>query len=295
MPTERTNMTSELNAAEAANTAYRIRTTTDGVTFRDASVPDPIPLGRQILMAAGVRDIENNILYAILPNGEFEDVRLDETYDLRAKGTEVFAYFESDRAFNFTIEQRQMSWGRNLISGKAVRNLAGVDERYTIYLEVRGGHDRPIGDTDLVDLSGKGIERFITVIRETTEGLGALPSADRQFIEDHGLIYEIIGDAGSTGVVIKNFPLPPGKFDRDVVDVMIQLPAGYPDASVDMFFTLPWIKLKATGQYANCADQPHAFASQIWQRWSRHAEWRAGIDGIRTMVARAELAFAKAA
>lgn len=288
-------MTSELNAAEAANTAYRIRTTTDGVTFRDASVPDPIPLGRQILMAAGVRDIENNILYAILPNGEFEDVRLDETYDLRAKGTEVFAYFESDRAFNFTIEQRQMSWGRNLISGKAVRNLAGVDERYTIYLEVRGGHDRPIGDTDLVDLSGKGIERFITVIRETTEGLGALPSADRQFIEDHGLIYEIIGDAGSTGVVIKNFPLPPGKFDRDVVDVMIQLPAGYPDASVDMFFTLPWIKLKATGQYANCADQPHAFASQIWQRWSRHAEWRAGIDGIRTMVARAELAFAKAA
>ncbi|QQR39013.1 multiubiquitin domain-containing protein [Devosia rhizoryzae] len=288
-------MTSELNAAEAANTAYRIRTTTDGVTFKDASVPDPIPLGRQILMAAGVRDIENNILYAILPNGEFEDVRLDETYDLRAKGTEVFAYFESDRAFNFTIEQRQMSWGRNLISGKAVRNLAGVDERYTIYLEVRGGHDRPIGDTDLVDLSGKGIERFITVIRETTEGLGALPSADRQFIEDHGLTCEMIADAGSTGVVIKNFPLPPGKFDRDVVDVMIQLPAGYPDASVDMFFTMPWIKLKATGRYANCADQPHLFGGQNWQRWSRHAEWRAGIDGIRTMVARAELAFAKAA
>ena len=288
-------MSTENRAADAVNTAYRVRFTTDGVNFHNASVADPIPVGRQILAAAGVRDVENYSLFAILPNGEFEDVRLDETFDLRAKGTEVFAYFETDRSFNFTIEQRQMSWGKNLISGKALRNLAGVDERYTIYLEVRGGHDRPIGDTDLVDLSGKGIERFITVIRETTEGLVALPSADRQFLEDNGLTYEIIGEAESSGVVIKNFPLPPGKFDHDTVDIMIQLPSGYPDASVDMFFTMPWIKLKASGRYANCADVSHHFADQNWQRWSRHADWRAGIDGVRTMVARAELAFAKAA
>lgn len=155
--------------------------------------------------------------------------------------------------------------------------------------------DRPIADTDLVDLSGKGIERFITVIRETTEGLVALPSADRRYLEDHGLTYEIVGEAGSSGVVIKNFPLPPGKFDRETVDVMIQLPAGYPDASVDMFYTAPWIKLKASGRYANCANVAHQFAGTNWQRWSRHAAWRAGIDGIRTMVARAELAFQKAA
>ncbi|TIQ24626.1 multiubiquitin domain-containing protein, partial [Mesorhizobium sp.] len=193
------------------------------------------------------------------------------------------------------IEERQMSWGKSLISGKALRSLAGVDERYTIYLEVRGGHDRPIADTDLVDLSGQGIERFITVIRETTEGLVALPSADRRFLEDNGLNYEIIGEAGSGGVVIKNFPLPPGKFDREAVDIMIQLPAGYPDASVDMFYTSPWIKLKSTGGYAKCADVAHQFAGTNWQRWSRHADWRAGIDGVRTMVARAELAFRKAA
>lgn len=281
-------------AAVAANTAYRVRLTNDGVVFKDASVADPLPIGRQILNAAGIRNIENYTLFAILANGEFEDIRLDETFDLRGKGAELFAYFESDRSFNFTIENRQMSWGKSLISGKALRNFAGVDDRYTIYLEVRGGHDRPIADTDLVDLSGKGIERFITVIRETTEGLGALPSADRQFIEDHSLAYEIIGDATSSGIVIKNFPLPPGKFDLETVDVMIQLPAGYPDASVDMFYTLPWIKLQATGKYANCADVSHQFAGQNWQRWSRHADWRAGIDGIRTMVARAEFAFAKA-
>ncbi|OYR26083.1 hypothetical protein CEV33_4587, partial [Brucella grignonensis] len=61
-------------AAIAANTAYRVRFTNDGVTFKDASVADPIPVGGQILNAAGIRDIENYTLFAILPNGEFEDV-----------------------------------------------------------------------------------------------------------------------------------------------------------------------------------------------------------------------------
>jgi len=287
-------MTTENHAADAAHTTQRVRFTKDGVNYHDGSVADPIPVGRQILAAAGIRDVENYSLFAILPNGEFEDVRLDETFDLRGKCADVFAYFETDRSFNFTIEERQMSWGKSLISGKAVRNLAGVDERYTIYLEVRGGHDRPIADADLVDLSGKGIERFITVIRETTEGLIALPSSDRRFLDDNGLTYEIIGEAGSSGVVIKDFPLPQGKFDRDTVDIMIQLPAGYPDASVDMFYTSPWIKLKASDRYANCADAAHQFAGTNWQRWSRHAVWRAGIDGIRTVVARAKLAFQKA-
>lgn len=282
------------NAAGSANKPFHIRFTTDGVAYRDASIDDPIPVGSQLLAVAGVRDVENYSLFAILPNGEFEDIRLDETFDLRAKGAETFAYFESDRSFNFTIENRQMSWGKNLISGKALRNLAGVDARYSIYLEVRGGHDRLIEAYDLVDLAGKGIERFITVISETTEGLEALPSADRRFLEAHGLTYEIVNEAGVGAVVIKDFALPPGKFDQDKVDVMIQLPAGYPDASVDMFYTLPWIRLKATNSYAACADVPQIFAGSTWQRWSRHADWRPGIDGIRTMVTRAQTAFEKA-
>ncbi|NKC52253.1 hypothetical protein HED63_26495 [Ochrobactrum cytisi] len=54
------------------------------------------------------------------------------------------------------------------------------------------------------------------------------------------------------------------------------------------------MKLNATNTYAACADVPQLFAGASWQRWSRHAEWRAGIDGIRTMVTRAQMAFEKA-
>ncbi len=109
------------NSVGSGNKPFHIRFTTDGISYRDGSIGDPVPVGSQLLSAAGVRDVENYSLFAILPNGEFEDIRLDETFDLRAKGVETFAYFESDRSFNFTIESRQMSRGKNLISGKALR------------------------------------------------------------------------------------------------------------------------------------------------------------------------------
>ena len=75
-------------------------------------------------------------------------MRLDEPYDLRVHGTEKFIVFRTDRLFKFTIDNRQMEWGKPLISGLIVRRLAAVGDDYAVYLEVRGGQDREINDTD---------------------------------------------------------------------------------------------------------------------------------------------------
>jgi hypothetical protein len=97
-------------------------------------------------------------------------------------------------------------------------------------------------------------------------------------------------------VILRNIALPPGKFDQPLVDVLILLPPGYPDSCPDMFYLLPWVKLVATGSYPRAADQAVSFGGQSWQRWSRHSqEWRPGIDGIHTMMARMRLAVEVAA
>ena len=158
-----------------------------------------------------------------------------------------------------------------------------------------GGQDVLIRDADLIDLSKPGIERFITLIRDTTEGLAALPEADQRYLDSHGFAVEVVGDGMHTGVVLKQMQLPQGKFNHPAADVLVILPPGYPDVAPDMFFCDPWLTLVSANRYPTCADHPHAFVGRNWQRWSRHNNsWRPGIDGLHTMIKRIEHALAEA-
>lgn len=266
--------------------SYRIKVADEKLEFRDFHVEDPKPLGRQVLAAAGVHPVEEYSLFAILPDGDFEDVRLDETFDLRGRGAERFVLFRTDRDFKFEIDGKHLVWGKPVISGTVLRRLADIQPGYDLYLEVRGGQDVKVLDGDVIRLDGPGIERFVTVIKDTTEGLSALPPADAEFLRNNGIAYEVVAHGGQAGVVLRDFPLPPGRYDRERADILVQLPAGYPDACPDMFFADPWVHFP-DGRTPLNADVQEVFAGRTWQRWSRHSqEWRPGIDGLRTMVAR---------
>jgi hypothetical protein len=144
---------------------YRIRFGLDGLTFRHIDVPDPIPTGRQILDSAGLDRGGHYLLFAILASGDFEDIRLDETVDLRGKGAERFIAFKSDRDFKFSLNDRQMAWGRADLLGSVLYDLADPSPEEALFLEVRGGEDRLIEPDDRVNLDEPGIERFITASR----------------------------------------------------------------------------------------------------------------------------------
>jgi len=141
---------------------YRVLFANGDVNFRHITLNDPVPLGRQILAAAGADNREGYSLFAILASGDFEDVRLDEPFDLRAHGAERFIAFLTDRDFKLTLNDRQLAWGKPVISGATLYALAKPAPNQEIYLEVRGGTDKLIEPVDLVDLAAPGIERFIT-------------------------------------------------------------------------------------------------------------------------------------
>lgn len=267
--------------------AYRIEVADETLQFRPVEISDPVPLGRQFLEAAGARPVEEFSLVALMPNGDFEDLRLDEAFDIRGLGAERFIFFRTDRSFKFTIDGHQMEWGKAPISGAVLRRLANIQPSYALYLEVRGGQDREISPTDIIDLSKPGIERFITVLEQTTEGADGLPIRDREYLETHGIPYQFAVDGQTFGVVLNGMELPAGKYNHEKADVLIILPGGYPDACPDMFFLHPWIQLRESGRYPTAADVAHTFNGHQWQRWSRHSsDWRPGVDGLHTMVAR---------
>ncbi|MBX9908485.1 MAG: multiubiquitin domain-containing protein [Beijerinckiaceae bacterium] len=268
------------------------------LNFRQIEISDPIVTGRQILEAAGARPVDEHLAIAVLQDGALETLREEELFDLRAKGAEKVLVFRTDRSFRFKVDDREREYGTNVVSGRTLKILAGVDPAtHDVYQEIRGGEDLLIRNADLVDLSKPGVEKFFTAIAQTTEGLSIfLPPRDVEYLARRGIAYEDGSQPGQAGVVLKGIQVPDGKFDADSVDILILLPPGYPDSPPDMFYCMPWLKLRSVGRYARAADQPHPFRGESWQRWSRHNNvWRPGVDGINTMVKRIELALAEAA
>ena len=105
------------------------------------------------------------------------------------------------------------------------------------------------------------------------------------------------GEGGSQkAVILRDILLPAGRYNAPAADILLLLPAGYPDSAPVMFYALPWLKLVPAERYPNTADHPFPFGDQTWQRWSRHNDaWRPGVDGIWTMLKRVETALAVAA
>jgi Multiubiquitin len=153
------------------NSAFHISVGDAELNFRPVRIDDPVPTGRQILEAAGVRIPEEHLVFQILRDGELEELRQDETTDLRGGRAERFLIFPGAESFRIELDGQTLEWGACAISGRVLKMIAKVDPKtYGVWLEVRGAEDRPIGDTELVRLDGKGLERFFTGISQTTEG-----------------------------------------------------------------------------------------------------------------------------
>jgi hypothetical protein len=141
---------------------YRFLLAQGDLNFQCREVSDPVPLGRQLLEAGALEPRDGYSLFAILPSGEFEDVRLNEPFDLRERGAERFVAFLTDRDFKLTLNDDELRWGKPVISGTVLYGLARPAEGEAVFLEVPGGEDRLIEHGELIDLNQPGIERFIT-------------------------------------------------------------------------------------------------------------------------------------
>jgi hypothetical protein len=161
-------------------------------------------------------------------------------------------------------------------------------EGFALYKKGKGGQPERIPLDQEVDLTDPGIERFVTLPLDQTEGLGCrrdfeMPEEDRDWLASLGLHHELVNEANVLRVVIYAWPVPPG-FDRDEVNIHVRIEPGYPDTQIDMaYFDPPLARADGRGIGAICAE---SFDGKIWQRWSRHRTpanpWRPGIDSLET-------------
>lgn len=73
--------------------------------------------------------------------------------------------------YKIIVDQKPHDWPKPVITGLEIKKLAGVDlAAYDAWQDIHGPEDRLVKDSDNVDLTPKGVERFFTGKKTTTEG-----------------------------------------------------------------------------------------------------------------------------
>jgi len=143
------------------------------LVYRTVKTDDPMPTGRDLVELSGAHPIEEHLVLAVLPTGDLEDVRLNETFDLRGEGAERFIVTRSDRTFRLALVDKVIEWPATLINGATLKKLGGQKpDQVAVLLERRDEADQEIADAQFVDLSLPGVERFY--FREATHTVSIL-------------------------------------------------------------------------------------------------------------------------
>ncbi len=71
---------------------------------KDYNFNDPIVTGIQLLTAAGKFPVDEYLIFQLLKDGQFEEIRLDENADLTEPGLEHFKTFRSGESYRLTVD-----------------------------------------------------------------------------------------------------------------------------------------------------------------------------------------------
>ena len=110
-----------------------------------------------------------------------------------------------------------------------------------------------------------------------------IPEDDIVYLDNRGLDWETVNDAGMHWVIIYHYPVPLGYTILDTT-VAIKIETGYPRTGLDMAYFFPAL-VRKDGQPINATCQ-QSIDSKLFQRWSRHRTalnpWREGVDDLST-------------
>lgn len=198
------------------------------------------------------------------------------------------------RRYRLRIDKEYRTTTKPVLTGREI--LALVDktpEKYVLTQKVHKGGTVPITADQKVDLRAPGIERFMTLARDATDGDKRkekrrldfqLRQRDVEALDATGLRWETIKDAGGVlWIFLYDYPLPPG-YSSVTVTLALMIVPGYPDAQIDMVFVSPLLQLKS-GRALN-AVSPRDINGFQFQQWSRHRTaanpWRPDLDDVGT-------------
>lgn len=201
--------------------------------------------------------------------------------------------------YRIRVDKQRIVFDADSATGRELLERAGKTppERFLLVQKLRGGGQKNIGLNETVSFTDPGIERFITLPRDQTEGEGggelrrqfALPEEDAACLRAHGYVWETLQEGPKRWLLVREFPIPRG-YATDKATVALDLHGAYPDTQIDMAYFHP--PLARSDQKSINALAQQRIDGRDFQRWSRHRTkenpWRPGEDDVCTHLALVE-------
>ncbi len=195
------------------------------------------------------------------------------------------------KVYRFRVDKNYYETNKESLTGREILVIASKNppEKHLLKQKIKG-QVVDIKLDDIVSLLSPGLERFMTIPNEVTEGeptVGRLDfkllDDDHGFLEELGLPWEAVQEGAVRRVVIHGWKIPPG-YNIQEASVNVRLDPGYPDTQIDMAYFFPPLTRQDGKPIRNLATDE--FAGKSWQRWSRHrtpsSAWRIGVDNLRS-------------
>lgn len=223
--------------------------------------------------------------------------------DLDGRGVEAFVSRKPIWKLNVQGVVLDVQVPTILVSEALVRAGFDATQSWHIYLKVRGEAKREVELADRVDLRTPGIEKIRLTPKEVINGEAplaprrdfALLGTDDVYLDQLGLRWETVNDAGRRWLLIHQYPVPAGYSARRTL-LALDVPPSYPAAQIDMFYTNPPLAL-ASGRAIECTHIAASIVGVAFNGWSRHrgpgSPWNPAVDNVSTHLALVEDALAK--
>jgi len=111
-----------------------------------------------------------------------------------------------------------------------------------------------------------------------------LPEALLEPLRRSGYEPQVSAEGGMICVLIPGYRLPEGYLPA-MTDLLLRLPAGFPEVPPDMFWVDPPVAFARTGAAPAATELRETHLGRVWQRFSRHlapGSWRPGCDSLQS-------------
>ena len=203
---------------------------------------------------------------------------------------------QKPQKYKIKIDRQIFEVESECMTGKQILELAGKIpiDRFQLNMKLKGGKVKKIGYEETVCFSDPGLEKFMTLPLDQTEGESlrkdfALLEEDEDYLNSFDLEWETIIEGNRKWILIHNHPIPEG-YNVNTAMMAIQYVPGYPTSQLDMVYFYPNLSRIDNKPITALAHQ--SIQGKIFQRWSRHRTpknpWRPGIDDLSTHVSLAQ-------